>query len=352
MKPVYINGTACISPQLTADGSAFLPEIKTYNTNKVYCVDADYSGFFDGGSLRRMSRVAKFGTGAALMALKDAGIKTPGAISIGTGLGLLENSEKFLKSIIEANESVVSPTAFIQSTHNTLGGTVALMTGCTAHNNTLSNKGFSFETALLDARMVMDEHNISNFLVGAYDELTTYSLAVMKRLNILRAEPCNNLNLLNEESDGIIAGEGAAFFVLDYNKAPNSYATLVDNHIFYKADAQSAEKKILSFLERNQTSLTDVDIVLTGLCGDKKRDEAALQLNNNLFTTQTIAAFKHLCGEYMTASSFAFWLAVRMIQTKTIPLAAIVTDRKRAPRTILIYNTYKNDHSLILLKAC
>src|ERR1043165_8957999 len=115
---MYINGIGCISPQAAFDNSVFLPEVKEYTTNRLACIDTDYTKFFDAGSVRRMGRLMKYGTAAGLIALNDAGIKVPGAISTGTALGLPEISQKFLRSTIEVEETTVSPTAFIQSTHN------------------------------------------------------------------------------------------------------------------------------------------------------------------------------------------------------------------------------------------
>ena len=149
---LFIKGIGCISPQLTYDNPDFLPGIKKYAGNRMMCIEPDYAPYFDAGSLRRMSRVVKFSAAAALIALKDSGITQLDAITTGTGYGLLENSEKFLKSMAESTGPVLSPTSFIQSTHNTVGATIALITGCNAHNNTFSHKGFSFESALIDAR--------------------------------------------------------------------------------------------------------------------------------------------------------------------------------------------------------
>ena len=353
MMELFINGTGCISPQASFDNSVFLSETLACINNRMTCLDPDYSSLFDNGTLRRMSRVIKFATGAGLIALRDAGIKAPGAISIGTGLGLLENSGNFLKNVIEEDESLISPTSFIQSTHNTIGGVLALMTGCYSHNNSFSQSGISFESALTDACMLMSEGYPDNFLVGGFDELTQYSLAVMARLNILRKEPCRNLELLNKSAHGIIAGEGAAFFVLSKQKSEACYGKLIDHEVFTGSDkTDELKSRVVAFLDRNNFSLSQLDVVITGLCGDTARDFAPNELNNTLFTAQTIVAYKHLCGEYMTASSFAFWLAAKMLKTGDIPASTVVMNRARKPENILIFNQYKGHCSLILFRKC
>lgn len=353
MMELFINGAGCISPQLSFDNSVFLSETKEYLGNKLFCTEPDYSVLFDAASVRRMSRVIKFAVGAAIIALRESGVNMPGAIATGTGLGLLENSGKFLKNVIEHDESLVSPTPFIQSTHNTIGGIIALMAGCHAHNFTFSQKGISFEGALNDARMLMAETDTDNCLLGGFDELTEYSLAIMSRLNILRKEPCSNLELYGENGNGIIAGEGASFFVLSKEMSVTSYAKLIDNQVFFQPEnIEDIENKIIAFLDKNELSVKQLDVVITGLGGDKERDKFATELNRKMFLTQTISGYKHLCGEYMTSSSFAFWLAAKMLKTGDIPESTILENRFRQPKSILIYNSYKSNHSLILFKSC
>lgn len=349
---LYINGVGCISPQFTFDNTVFLPEVKAYAINRLACVDPDYTKFFDAGSVRRMGRLMKYGTAAGLIALKDADVKVPGAISTGTGLGLPEISQKFLRSLIEVEETIVSPTAFIQSTHNTVSSNIALLCGCYAHNNTFSHKGFSFESALMDARLLAKE-GVTNILVGAYDEVSDYKYAAAKKVGALRPEPCSNLDILGKQGHGIIAGEGAAFFVLATNKSETTYGSLVDSKTFYQPENTDAIKEqILAFVSANSLTLADIDLVVTGLNGNEEDDAATLQLNDTLFTTQTLAAYKHLCGEYMTSSAFAFWLISQVMKTQQVPAAIVTEDRNRTPKNILLYNSHKGNHSLMLFKAC
>lgn len=349
---LYINGLANISPQPTFDNTSFLSEVKEYATNKMYVIEPDYKPFFDAVSIRRMSRLVKFGTAAGLSALKDASVEVPGAISTGTGYGLIEVSQKFLTDLITSDETIVSPTSFIQSTHNTISSNIALLCKCYAHNNTFSHKGFSFESALTDARLLTAE-NIDNILVGAYDEVSAYRYDYMKYMGELRTEPCYSLDIRGEKTNGIIFGEGAAFFVLSKQKSENAYGILVNNKTFYNPESLDEIKKhILTFLEENSLSLADIDVVISGICGDAKIDEAKTELNKNFFTAQTILAYKHLCGEYMTSSAFAFWLASKMMKTQQIPDVVVLENRNRPPKNILLYNSHKVNHSLMLFKAC
>ncbi len=37
----------------------------------------------------------------------------------------------------------------------------------------------------------------------------------------------------------------------------------------------------------------------------------------------TVARFKHFCGEYCTASSFACWLSIQIFESGTVPVLLI-----------------------------
>src|SRR5690606_5551866 len=119
-------------------------------------VDPDYKQWIDVKQIRRMSRVVKMGVAAANLSLEAAGLTAPDAIITGTAYGCLDDTGVFLKKMVEQQEEMLTPTAFIQSTHNTVAGQIALLLQCHGYNNTFVNRGFSFENALLDAMMILD----------------------------------------------------------------------------------------------------------------------------------------------------------------------------------------------------
>jgi 3-oxoacyl-(acyl-carrier-protein) synthase len=298
-----------------------------------------------------MGRLLKYGTTAGLMALRDASIDSPDAISTGTGFGLLEDSGKFLKNITETEEGMVSPTAFIQSTHNTVSSNIALVTGCRGHNNTFVHKAFSMESALTDAQMLMTESTIvNNILAGAYDELTDYSYAVMDRLRLVRSIPLSSLDVISSPGSGTVAGEGATFALLSRYPTENTYAVLRGCDIIYRpSSATTLGQRMEAFLSGFGLSISDIDVVISGLCGDTARDHLLRTLIGESLHSQTITVFKHLCGEYMTSSAFAIWMGAMMIHTGSIPPATMLVDRQRKSQNILIANAYKNDYAFTLL---
>ena len=351
---IYIQATSNISPQHTFGELPFLIEPVAYTNSRLSCIEPDYTAHIDVKSLRRMSRIVKMGVTAALECLREAGVHQPGAIITGTAFGCLEDTGIFLTGLIEQNEEMLQPTPFIQSTHNTVGAQIALLLKCHAYNNTFVHRGFSFETALLDGCMLLQENETINVLVGSVDELTDDSYAILSRLGLYKVEPGCSLSLLASGSKGTIAGEGTAFFLLTKQLSPNVYAELLGISTFYKPiDGTETERHILSFLSSHDLAISDIDLLITGRNGDIKGDAIYASLLTSIFKDSTVIHYKHLCGEYPTSTSFALWLAAKIIKSGQVPsVTGYEAGRENNIKKVLIYNHYFNiHHSLILISA-
>ena len=128
--------------------------------------------FVSAGEARRMGKLLKAATITSLKALKEAGIETPDAIITATAFGMLETSEKFLVDMLENGEETLSPTLFMQSTHNTIGSAIAIRTKCHGYNMTYSQGSDSLEWAMRDARRLIETGKARTVLVGCHDEAT------------------------------------------------------------------------------------------------------------------------------------------------------------------------------------
>lgn len=345
---MYIRSTGNISPQPSF--GELLKKPAVYSGNRLTCVEPDYSKILDPKLIRRMSHIIKMGVAAAMECLKDAGIDNPDAIITGTAYGCLADTESFLTKMVENKEELLTPTAFIQSTHNTVGAQIALMLKCHNYNNTFVHRGFSFENSLLDAISLIGDGEASNVLVGGVDEITNVSHSILSRFGLYKKNTVSGADILNSNSKGTIAGEGAAFFLLTNQSSENDYAELNAVHTFYKPSGLAEIKRnILSFLDKQSFNIDDIDLVISGRNGDARNDSIYSELDHSLFSNKAIVNFKHLCGEYPTASSFALWLAANSLKKGLVPGAAV----NKRPETILIYNHYQNiHHSLYLLSAC
>ncbi|MEO8172573.1 MAG: beta-ketoacyl synthase chain length factor [Sediminibacterium sp.] len=349
---IYIRAAAAISPQKTFEQDHFLEEPLTFTGNRLQTFEPDYAKFIDVKALRRMSRVIKMGVTAALGCLQEVDEKNPGAIITATAYGCLEDTETFLTQTIERNEEMPPPTPFIQSTHNTVGAQIALILKCNQYNNTFAQGGSSFESALLDSILLLKEGETKTVLTGSIDELTNTSYKLLQRFGLYKRQDVSNLSLYTHSSKGTIAGEGAAFFLLSNEYSKDMYAELEGMHTFYKPESASAiEKEIASFLAAHSTSAGDIDLVITGKNGDNREDTVYDSLGRYGFNPNQLITYKHLCGEYPTAVSFALWMASKILKKQTVPAVAGAYGKKNIER-ILIYNHYQNKyHSLLLLST-
>ena len=123
---------------------------------------------------RRLCKLLKSALMTSLTALRQAGVETPDAIIVGTSYGMLENSEKFLLELCREGEHGLSPTLFMQSTHNTIAGTLAIRTHCHGYNITYTQLGEeeTLDLCRRDAERLMRLGRIRNALIGYYNEVT------------------------------------------------------------------------------------------------------------------------------------------------------------------------------------
>lgn len=347
----YIRSASCISPQKTFRNEDFLTDVVEYTGTRLTTIEPDYKEFVDPKLIRRMSHVIKMGVAAAKDCLSQAKVEMPEAIMTGTALGCLEDTVGFMTRMVEQNEELLPPTAFIQSTHNTVAAQVALMLKCHGYNNTFVHKGISFESALLDAIMLLHEQDADNILVGGTEEMVDVSFKILTRLGSYRRQPTSNLELLSTEAKGSMGGEGAAFFLLTDSASDENLAELSAIKTLYNIN--DVEAGITKFLAENNLHPEDIDLIITGKNGDQKNDAIYKQLSSSIFKNNNIANYKHLCGDYATSSSFALWLAANVIKKRTIPQAVIERQvNNEPPKKALIYNHYLNKyHSLMLVSA-
>jgi 3-oxoacyl-[acyl-carrier-protein] synthase II len=139
------------------------------------------------------------------------------------------------------------------------------------------------------------------------------------------------------------------FFLLSNEESTNTYAELVAVETIYKpADIKS---KIEKFLAANNLNVEDINLVITGKNGDVRNDVLYEKLNGDLFKDSNVISYKHLSGEYPTASSFAVWMAANILKQQKLPKCfADGNIKPKALKKILIYNSYQSKyHSLMLL---
>lgn len=345
----YINGMGCVSAQNTADGS-FLSEIIPYENQVVLNVlKPQYQNYISPVAVRRMSSAVKNSVVASTLAINDAKCEKLDAIITGTGLGCIEDSEKFLRSILDNNEDYLTPTPFIQSTHNTVAGQIALERKCKAYNFTYVNASASFQSAMLDALMQVQNGQAASVLIGGVDEKAPHTMKLFQ-INEHFKSGEDTFDLISNQTEGHVCGEGATFFVLESEKKENTYCEVADLTFLNRLSDEGPKVFVKNFLEKNNLEAKDIDAVIFGNNGDINFDHLYYPVQE-LFSTANQWMYKHLFGEFMTASAIAVWIACQAFRSQNVPETLIQHEAKRPFQNILIYNQYRNrDHSLILLK--
>lgn len=349
-KKIYINGLGCISPQESLNNLPLPAEPLCIEGNRLKTIDPNYKEFVPPEMVRRMGRIIKMGVAAGKTALADAGIEKPEMIITGTGLGCIQDTEKFLGNMIRNHEEFLTPTSFIQSTHNTVSAQIALLTKCHGTNFTYVHRGASFESAILDSILRIEQAETSQILLGAADEITNDSFVIQERLGFWRRDPISSCQVIQQPGRGSVAGEGAAFFVLETAPRDSTYAILHDTSML---SGPASQEEILHwinrFLQNHKLNSGNISLLLSGKNGNTSHDTGMDIILSQVFRDIPLGYFKHLCGEYMTATGFATWLAACMLKAQHVPSYVGMQPIDNLDN-ILIYNNYQDiNHTLILL---
>ena len=286
MTPTYLYTSSAISTQDSFLGTEFLQNLVSIEEDKEIKAPV-YRDFIKPMLMRRMSKATKMSVSCAFNCLKQLEIEQPEAIIVGTGLGALTDTEKFLSVSTNTEKKMLPPTAFIQSGHNTIAGQIALLLKNDLYNMTHVQREVSFEYALLDAMLCVTEGK-DNILVGAFDELTPKLLDLAERFEL-------NVEVKNQLS------EGAEFFVIGHNKA-KAVAEIKAVEILNFTDFSET---ISQFLEKNNIPENQI---LKGFSGFNLQEKSSINLP---FST---ICYTDYCGRYFTSSAFGMHMASAHLQ--------------------------------------
>ncbi len=237
-------------------------------------ISPDYKNYIPVAALRRLSTILRMGITASKVCQEKVSREFD-AISVGTALGCLTDTEKFLVTINSVSGDILSPTAFIQSTHNTISGQISLDLKNHSYNMTHTQNALSFEVALKDGLLCIDEGK-NSVLVGATDEAIPF-LERLRGSVIGTEKPFTS---------------GATFMVLSGEKG-NSIAGIQACEVYFSSE--NTEALAAQFLAANNCSFTDIDLIL----------EAGTTFKSD----QKHYSFTDYSGFYQSASSFAVHMA-------------------------------------------
>lgn len=251
----YIKKVSTVSP--IGDLGENL-NLNTFAANNFNAVEPDYKEVIANANLRRrMNRMLKMGTYAAMKCLADTDVDM---MLTATSLGSISDTEKMLDTIYSSGETLGNPTAFIQSTFNTLAGNIAQLKSTHIPNVTFVNRGETVANALGYAQVKLS-CDADNILYVSSDEKTELSETVLKKFHL--------------SANGMY-GEGSTAMILSSEKT-GALAEIV----FSKCGID-----VMSALKELGMPMEDVEIL----------------------------DYKRWCGEYATALAFGVALAARMLE--------------------------------------
>lgn len=254
----------------------------------------------------------------------------------------------------ENDEQFLTPTSFIQSTHNTVAAQIALQLSCKGYNVTHVNGASSFESALLDTLLLLTSGEHKNVLLGGIDEIAEQTYAFLQAAGYIKASGLRE-TVKNSLSPGVNYAEGAQFFSMGVDQTETSYGEVVDVALQNELDIPEAGSFLQDFLTTNDIQPTAIDAVILGYNGDENDDLFYNALQQELPLT-TPLYYKHLSGQFDSCSAFGLAAAAFILKYQTIPPVLYWNEKNPAKTTwknILIYNHYRGkDHTLVLVRTC
>lgn len=315
---IYINAYSTISAQDSFYNN--WEEITSATNAFLDAQEPRYKEFLPRKQLRRMSRVVRMGLATAIQALEKGDQPTIDAIVSGTAWGCVQDTEKFLEALIVNQEQYLTPTAFVQSTHNTVAGQIALLQGNNGYNMTYVQGKVSFELALIDALTLFEQSPAQTVLVNGLDELTSNLKIMLERLHC--AQPTQPM------------GEGASCFILSQNVTKKSLARVVGC-----SSAYSTTPELL--LKQANCTPENIDLVL---CGQPLLEEAA-----SIFTQAKHCSYTSLCGNYPTNAAFGMSVGIELLQGNRAIQQALGLE-PTILKQLAIYNQEGPHQGLIVLE--
>lgn len=331
MHKVYINAASICVNNLS------LPNSRE-NWIKVDLPKID-SKILSPNSARRMSKAVKMGIICAMETLQQIDRSELDGILVGSGKGCLIDSDKFLQSIVVQQEEFLSPTAFIQSTHNTVAGQIALLIKNTGYNMTYSQGRISFESTVFDAYLQLALNERKTLLVGAVDELSDISIDISESIANTTDQPITT---------GIPRTEGAGFFIFSNQKNQHTLGELVDMVIYHPTEELRPETQLAAFLKKNKLSAEQLDLVIYGSAKPETPSEMEAEAFNDLAKIN----YQSQIGYFDTDVVFAFDFALKQLNNQTFRSMESPTGNKTSAFQHVLICNFGDQNSLMLLSRC
>jgi hypothetical protein len=304
--------SSAISYQYSFEQKGFSHSLKILS-DEDQLIHPDYAPFIPAMERRRMSEVMRTCITSALACIKEAHIEQPDGIIVGTAMGCPGHTKTFLEKIENLGDGLLSPTSFTLSTHNTIAGQLSLMLKCHGYNTTHTQGSLSFEHALLDAQLCLQE-GLKHVLISGADEMESDLYYLQSRL----------------EGSTNVPASGASSFLL----APAGTDSLME------LDLISVQSLIGPLGDATQVALKSPKIKKADLvlyCTEMQVDEAEIR---HIFSAVECIDYCKYSGYYATNSAFALALAHDLLLNPK-------DDGERIQNILIINNSFRENLGII-----
>jgi len=264
------------------------------NSNFVYGVEPDT--LKDKNLLKKIRRSDKFSKMAVLAAadaLSDSGAdKKHLGVIVGSAFGPHVTTFDFLDGILEYGDGGVSPTKFSNSVHNAAASYIAEVLGIIGPCSTITQFAFSFQYALLTAKLWINDGRCSHVLVGAVEQYGN----VLDYIQNYKLTPADDgkIKPFNFNPTCQIPGEGAVFFLVSKE---------ITENVLCEVENISFDKNTIS----SDLNIIDAD-------GTMSDESAYLSCISQDIPT---AAYSPLFGSMMVGSAFNCAAGALMLKNRT-----------------------------------
>jgi len=327
-------------------------------------------------SLSPPERIKRMGRGQemAILAVKralDSCAEPPArgggtAVSVGTAWAEEGDEIVFLDNLIKIGEKAAKPAYFVNSVKNALASQLALTFGFQGENQTFAHDALSFESALWQGACLLRAGRARHAVVCGVEALVEFQEIHGHLLGWYGTDPSPLAPLSRQKraaGQGTLPGEGAAAFVLS---APGEAARPLARLVSVRARGPLQRTPVLNaceelaFIEQvlrdARTRLEDVGLVLVGANGASDLDAIYADVAHGLrarMPSLAVGVYRHLTGDFATASALGFELAVRAVSGRTVPSGVRVVDGQPASmECVLLYHvTTAGYHSAMIVSA-
>jgi len=284
---------------------------------------------------RRLDRLSVWCLVATALAIQDARLdlnaedRSRIAVVLGTGFGCIELTEAFYQSIATNGYASSDPIIFPETLTNAPAAHVARVFGLRGPNITLTHKGLSGESALIQAASLLRSGQADLAIVLSGDTLTRPMYEWFEAASALSSAcfgPAPAPEPFSPKRDGFVPGESAAAVVMESTDRAHSrgapvYGTLRSG--FMASDAKAAIPLTRRALA--DSSPADVRMVVASANGSRALDDMEGATIREVFGSEApVIAPKALVGESDSVGILRLILALSWAEKNARPLAVLL----------------------------